>query len=252
MAKDLQKTGSKEVAEHVDVSMFSGESTGFEGVTSATYKTPFLKILQGLSPELKASNPKYIPEAKQGLFCNSASQQLYSSVQVVVLKIEHSLITWKPDRGGFVGRVNKSEEESVVSTKEGLQKWDSMGNTIMDTIEFFCMNIEDPSDMFILSLSAASFKHARSFATRLRMLKTPDGKSVQVTWAGVWKISVVEESNDKGSWYTIGGTPELLRFITKEEKENLVSPARKMLETAETDYSVIAEEAESTEEETAY
>lgn len=249
---DVQSKSTTEVSDpSVDASMFEGASSGFEGVTNETFKTPFLKILQALSPELKSKDPKYIPGAQQGMFCNSATQQLYTEISVVVLKVEHSIITWKPNRGGFVDRRNKSLENTIVSQKEGIQKWDANGNTVMDTIEFFCMNAEDPSEVFILSLSAASFKHARTFATRLRMLKA-DGKLVNVSWAGVWKISTVEESNEKGSWYTLGNTPEFVRFITKEEKDNFIIPAKNMLEAAEVDYHTIESSAEETNEEVSY
>jgi len=248
MAKEIQKQQPKEL---VPIDLFEGESSGFEGVSSSTFKTPFLKILQALSPEIKPKDPKFLPKAQQGQFCNSATQQLYDTIEVVVLKIEHSLITWKPNRGGFMGRVNKSQETSIVSQKDGIKKWDSEGNSIMDTIEFFCMNINDPSDMFILSLSAASFKHARTFATRLRLLKA-DGKLVNVTWAGIWKILTIEESNEKGSWWTIGSSPEFVRFITKEEKDNFISPAKHLLENADIDYSSVEGEhvEENTEEKT--
>lgn len=243
MAKELEKK------EAFDVTIFEGASdTGFEGTDSSTFKTPFMKVLQAMSPELKKSDPKYIPNAEQGKFCNSATGQIYDFIDVVVLKVEHSLISWRPDRGGFAGRVNKSHELDVVAQKEGLKKWDSDGNSVMDTIEFFCLNIDDPSDIFILPLSGASYKHGRSWATRLRMLKA-NNKPVNVSWAGVWRIKVVEESNDKGSWYTIGGSPEFVRFITKEEKENFVVPAKDMLSTAETDYSAIDQTTEQSETE---
>lgn len=252
MANEVAKKEKNEVADPIDLSMFEGESSGFEGASDQTFKTPFMKVLQALSPELKRSDPKFIAQAQQGQFCNSATGQLYDSIEVVVLKLEHSLITWKPERGGFVGRTNKVMEKDIVAEQEGVRKWDKDGNNVMDTIEFFCLNINDPADIFILSLSAASFKHARTFATRLRLLKA-NGKMVNVTWAGVWKIGTVEESNEKGSWYTIGSTPEFVRFITKEEKENIVAPARKLLEVAEIDYSTIeAEHSESSQEETAF
>jgi len=234
----VAKKGSSEVG------MFdSSMGTGFEGTDAQTFKTPFLKILQALSPELKKSDPKYIAGAEQGVFCNSATQEIYNDIKVVVLKVEHSLIVWKPDRGGFVGRYHKSEENNIVATKEGMKKWDAEGNEVMDTIEFFCMNADDPSDIFILPLSTASIKHGKAFATRLRLLKM-DGKPVNVSWAGVWKLGTTEESNDKGSWYTIGATPEMERFITIEERDNFIKPAMELLKTAETDYSVIGDEDE--------
>ncbi|MEM4270979.1 MAG: hypothetical protein QXO70_02695 [Candidatus Pacearchaeota archaeon] len=246
MAREIAKK-DQGTTDIVDISMFSGAGSGFEGTTSETFKTPFLKILQALSPELKKSDPKYIPGAEQGKFCNSATQELYDELEVVVLKVEHSLVVWKPNRGGFVGRYPKTSEESIVAKREGVQKWDADGNEVVDTIEFFCMSINNPSDIFIIPMSTASFKHGRSWATRLRMLKA-NGKPVNVSWAGVWKISTVEEKNELGSWYTIGATPEFVRFITKEEKENFVIPAKEMLRHAETDYAAMDNDKGGNEE----
>jgi hypothetical protein len=230
--------------ELVDTTMFEGESSGFEGTSSETFKTPFLKILQALSPEIDEGNSKYIPGAKIGMFCNSATQQLYNKIEVVILKVEHSLIVWKPKRGGFAGRYNKSKEDEIVSKRQGVKKWDTEGNEVDDTIELFCMNIKDPLDLFILSLSRTSFKHGRTFATRLRNLKA-NGKRIDASWAGIWEISLVKESNEEGSWFTIGSTPKFQRFISKEEKEQYITPARKILESAEIDYSMV--EGESNE-----
>ena len=116
-----------------------------------------MKILQALSPELDSSDSRYIPEAKMGQFCNSATQELYDDLEVIVLKVEHSLVAWKPNRGGLVGRYNKAKESDVVAQKEGVQKWDADGNEVNDTIELFCMNIKNPADLFILTLSKSLF-----------------------------------------------------------------------------------------------
>jgi hypothetical protein len=235
MTKDVVK---KEQNEIVDVSIFEGEVTGFEGTNASTFKTPFLKVLQAQSPELSRNNSKFIPNAQIGQFCNSASQELYNELEIIVLKVEHSLLVWKPNRGGFVGRYSHNEEKNIVSRKDGVKKWDIDGNEVVDTIEFFCVNIHDPSDIFIFPLSKASLKHANSFASRLRLLKA-NGKQVKVSWAGIWKISTMEEINEKGSWLTLGNTPSFIRFITAEDKENIITPTLDMLKTAETDYSVV-------------
>jgi len=243
-----KKNGAVATTETTDVAMFdTGMGTGFEKTDAQTFKTPFIKILQAMSPELKKSDAKYIPGAEQGMFCNSATQELYETIDVVVLKVEHSLVVWRPDRGGFVGRHHKSEENNIVSTREGVKKWDAEGNEVVDTIEFFCLNIDDPSDIFILPMSTASIKHGKGFATRLRMLKA-DGKPVNVSWAGVWKLGTVEESNDKGSWFTVGATPNFERFITMDERDSFIKPAIDLLKTAETDYSAMSDEEEKAED----
>jgi len=232
----MTEVAKKENTELVDMSMFEGAASGFEGVDASTFKTPFVKILQSLSPELKKSDPNHIAAAEEGLFCNTASQELYNEINVIVIRVDHSLVVWKPERGGFVGHHPKAKESEIVVRSEGPKKWDAEGNDVNDTVEFFCVNADNPSDIFIMPMSTTAFKYARSFATRIRMLKS-NGKAVNVSWAGVWNIKTSEDSNDKGSWFTIGNTPEFVRFITKEEKGGIVLPAIEMATKAETDYN---------------
>ena len=210
--------------------------TGFEKTTPDSFKTPFLKILQELSPEMKKSDPAYNPDAECGDFCNTATGKLYKSINIVVVKVDHALIVWQPKRGGYVGRYDKTEENEVVKSREGFNKYDAEGNDVMDTIELYCIDIDDPTSAFIFPLSSTAFKYAKQFTTRMRMLcvgKEPVG----VSWAGVWNISTAEERRDQDSWFTIGTTPMFQRFITKEERDNVIFPAIKQLQVADVDYN---------------
>jgi len=247
MSKE-EKNSLKIQQESLDVTLFQGQESGFEGTCGQTFKTPFLKILQALSPELKKSDPKYSSSSEQGQFFNTALGESYDSLDIVVLRVEHSLIVWKPDRKGFSGRFPKFKENEILARQEGLRKWTKEGDNVVDTIEFFCLDINNPSSVFLLSLSTTSLKYAKSFATRLRMLKS-NGESVGVSWAGVWKIRTVEDFNDKGSWFTIGETPEFQRFVTKEEIEKYILPAKEMLKSAETDYTIVESERPSSSSE---
>jgi argininosuccinate synthase len=227
---------NKEQKSIVNVKMFEGMETGFEDTNQETFKTPFLKILQQLSPELKKTGPNYTEGAEEGMLFNSATKQLYKELKVIIVKISHDLVAWKPERGGFVGIYPKSKENEIVVKQRGVRKYDKDGNDVNDTISFFCVNVEDPSDIFIFPLSTAMLKHAKSLCTRIRMLKQ-NGSPVHVSYAGVWKFKTIEESNDKGDWFTIGNVTEFERFITMDELTNYVKPALELLKKAETDYT---------------
>lgn len=236
----LQKKGETAVG------IFQGNGpSGFEGTDAQTFKTPFVRILQALSDEVKKSKPSYVEGAEEGMFYNTATGEVTDSLDVIVLKIEDVLIAWKPDRGGFVGRYAKTEEKNIVDRIEGMKKWDEQGNEIMDTLEFYCATPE--GDIFILALSSSARKHGRSFATRLRMLKH-EGKPVNVSWAAVWTLSTREETNDKGSWSTLA-SPVMDRIVTIDEIKNIIKPAISMLATAETDYNQVSENGEEEDDE---
>lgn len=239
MSKEVAKAGEF----GVDLSNYAGMS-GFEETGADTYKTPFLKILQGLSHEVSPNDAAYIEGAIVGQFCNSATQELYDELNVVVLKVSHELVVWKPNRGGFVGSFPKAQEKEVVARVSGVQKWDKDGNDVIDTISLFCMNADSPADIFILPLSVTSFKHGRNFATKLRLLKDK-GKPVGVSWAGVWNLKTVEESNARGRWYSIGSTPTFSRFVDGDEVSNAILPALELLETAIVDHGASAPDSVS-------
>ena len=218
------------------MTIFENQPTGFEETNSETFKTPFLKILQSLSPEVKKKSESYVEGAEEGMFFNTATRIFSEEMNIIVLKIVHNLVVWKPNRGGFVGVFDKSQELKLVKKRDGVKKYDDEGNEITDTISFFCLNAKKPTEIFVFPMSNAAIKHAKSFSTRLRMLEA-NGKPIGKTFAGVWNIKTVLQENDKGSWYDIGNTPTFLRFITKEAFENYVKPALEIITRAETDYS---------------
>lgn len=241
---------NQEQKELVNTSLFDGMSTGFEETSQETFKTPFLKILQDLSPECKKKSSDFIDEAEPGLFCNSATKQLYGSIDVIVLKVTHNLVVWKPKRGGFVGVFDKAKENEIVVKRDGLLKLDAEGNEVVDTISFYCVNANDPSDIFIFPLSKSGFKHASKFATKLRMLKI-NGKNAGVSFAGVWKIESIEETNDKGSWFTLA-KQTFERFITEEEFNHVIKPTLELLKKADTDFSQMDTKSDDDDETVEY
>lgn len=244
--KELTKKTKDEI---VDMTQFEGLPTGFEDTTNETFKTPFVKILQALSPEKQKKNEKYVDGAEEGMFFNTATGKLSEELEVIVLKISHDLVVWQPDRGGFVGSFSKTEESEIVDRRDGAKKFDKDGNEVMDTISFFCADVNDPGSLFVFPMSASALKHARNWSTRLRTLKIGD-KAAGYVFAGVWKIGSVLESNDKGSWYSIGNTPTFIRPVTNDEVKGIIVPGLEILKKAKTDYSVIDDSGDK--EETKY
>lgn len=217
--------------------MQQGEGyTGFENTYEESFKIPFLKVLNDLSPEIKASSASRIEGAQVGMMCNSATGELYSSVDVIVLKVDHVLTVWKPNRGGFMGRFPKTDEEKIVARSVGPRKYTKEDNEVNDTMEFLCVNANNPSDMFVITMSVSSFKYGRNFATNLRMLSN-NGSPVGVCYAGVWTIKTVLDRNDQNEWYTIGNTPRFKRFITPDEFNGIVKPAIERSKDSEVDYN---------------
>lgn len=81
--------------------------TGMEGLDLDEQLTPFVRILQGLSPQLNPSKSQYIPGAKLGMLFNTATGEVYDAIDVIICAREHVFGQWIPrDLGeGFRGNL---------------------------------------------------------------------------------------------------------------------------------------------------
>ena len=238
--KELEKKGTTEV------DVFNNEgSTGFEELSSDSYKMPLMKVLSKSSGEVDPDSEKFDPNVKAGQFYNVATGEVFDELNVIPLKAAHQLFAWGANMGdGLKGIYPLSERSNIVVSKQGYDSFDVDGNKIKDVMTFYFMDAEDMSSIFALSLSSTSFKYGQGFATRLRNLKK-DGKPVNATWRGVWNIKTVKSTKGSNSWYTIGNSPKFSRFIEKEEYENFIHPALDMLKNAEVDHGVSKDDTET-------
>lgn len=222
------------------------EHSGFEGLTPDAFKMPFLKILEDLSPEVK-HGPNRVKGAEPGMFFNTATHELFKTIDVIVLKVNHDLLVWKPKRGGFVGIHQLSEEKDIVKRIDsGVIKFDAHGNSVQDTLTFFLLNANSPLELMALPLSVTRFKDGQSFNSRLKYLKC-NGEYVGVSWAGVWRLGLVEKTNDQGTWHIIGNTPEFLRFVNEQEINQFILPAIEGIKSRVVNYADLNGETESAE-----
>ena len=236
-----------------NVDVFS--NSGFEGTTSESYMIPMMKVVQALSPVKKKSDSSYNPEAEDGDFYNSALNVLYKELNVRVLSIDHQLVVWTPRTlgGGFVGSFHKTEESKVVVKRDGVKKWDKDGNEVMDTLMLTCMDADNPTNLFFFPLSSSSLKSGKSWLSKMKAVRVnpntmkldPNGKSGLASWAIVWNVKTVLESNDKGEWYTIGNTPTAVGTFSKEDIP-IIQEALELVKKSKLDYETMDNGTEAT------
>jgi len=212
------------------------DGSGFEGLTQAAFKLPFIKIMEALSPEVMYG-AEHVENAKPGLFFNTATHELSETIKVVVLKVRHTLLAWAPKRGGFKGEFELAQESAIVvrTEREGFIKYDKDRNVIQETLTYFMLDANNMRAFAALPLSSTRLKDGKSFDNRLRYLKC-NGDYTDVTWAGVWELGLVEKTNDQGTWHVIGNTPNFIRFVTEEEIINFILPAIEMIKERKVDY----------------
>ena len=85
---------------------------GSEDLGLGEVLTPFLRMLQGLNPELNPSKAEHIPGAVLGQIINTATKELYGTVDAVICSRSYHYGLWIPrdTGGGFRGALPPSDK----------------------------------------------------------------------------------------------------------------------------------------------
>lgn len=209
---------------------------GYENIGSRDIATPFLKILQALSPELEEGNEAFISGAKIGMFFNSLTGQLYGrEIKVIPLHYEKSWLEWRPRATGG-GLVNKHAPFSIKVDQSDFSKWKYGDNEISETLMFYCLiDGHQEEGPIVYALSSSGIKHGKNWNTNIMMTKLPSGARAPF-FSSVWILTSVKQTNAKGTYYQIGGKKSNIkreRFITAKEFSDFVLPIRDNLKELE-------------------
>lgn len=195
---------------------------------------PRIKIIQSGSDERKKNNSKYIEDAEEGDLINTLTQQIYSSEDglLFIPAIKRVVyLEWRSkEKGG--GLVKNYGEDATtflsINPDENGKKITKDGNEIIKTYDFFgyVLNLENKQiQQVVISMQKTQAKKAKNWNSIMRELTTKDGTQLPI-YAGVYKLTTVPESNDKGSWfnykielagYTLG-VPEIGNVIYNKAK----------------------------------
>lgn len=167
---------------------------GFEGTTSDDLKTPFIKQLQGLSPEITDG----MEGAKLGMFYNTATGELIPMEKgftcVPVSKIHH-YVEWRQREagGGFVGThaVNSPVVNKAIALNGGNKfgklktpAFDKDGkesgmNELHESHDIFLMLLNDEGtkptgETAVMAFTSTKIKAIRNWWTKMYTLKLPN------------------------------------------------------------------------------
>ena len=185
---------------------YSDVDGGMGNADRDSYMIPFLQILQKLSPQLDKGHQAYIKGAEAGMILNTATNEVYSGEEGILIlptsfKRSYTLWAIREKGGGFKGEV--PVESDILSQTAR----DDRGRNIMpdgvtqvvDTRVHAVVMIEEdgtPTPAFI-SMTSTQIKKSRRWMTAMQQQQNEDHLP---TCAHVWKLTTVDERNDKGSW----------------------------------------------------
>lgn len=172
--------------------------TGFEDVTAEDLQIPFFALLQDNSPQRKKKHDKYVEGAEEGMILNTATDELYSGedgVLLVPVHLEKATVEWKPrdedgGGGGFVARHPWAHPEVIQQKAQGVppNKWRSAaGNVLKRTYYLWCLIIhpdepENLTDFVIVSFESTKIKVISNWLLKAKKAQRPDadGRKHQV------------------------------------------------------------------------
>jgi len=193
--------------------MLGGVGTGLEHVRAKDVLIPRLTILQGLSPQVKPQHALYDENARVGQIYDVALSQIFKEVHILPLHFVTQWLEWAPRASGK-GLVAIYEEQPDPSTYTVNEKGKWMkpnGNQIIETAQFFCLNLSAGGRPCFIPFSSTQLKKSRKWLTYATNEKVVNN-GVEVTpplFYRSYVLSTVPESNNEGDWMGWKITPDV-------------------------------------------
>ena len=210
MAKQEQKT---EVATQVNgitaeiPEWLKKGNAGSEEVSMKDMVLPRIDVLQALSPQIKKSDPGYIPGAEQGQIFNTVTGEIYGSeVTFIPVMFRKEYVLWKLRKagGGFIGAFQTIEEANkalaAVQTPSDCE--------VVESHQHFAMILTKHGiEEAVFSMTKSKLKVSRNLNTLIQIAGVD-------RFAKAYKIEAIEATSDKGDFWSFKAT--VAGFASKE------------------------------------
>jgi hypothetical protein len=209
MTTAVAKKASTEVSTDVldDIFETAGDGAHYD---SSEMQIPFIRVLQALSPQLNKNKPEFIKGASAGDIFNTVTNQFWAGevgITVIPVYQETKYLEFVPrsQGGGFKGERHASDPDLQSTHRDGSKELLPNGNELVKSDHHFCLVLDEDGSYqpAIIDMKSTSLKVSRRWKTQIAMqkVKSPDGRMLTpALYATMWKLAVVEESNDQGSW----------------------------------------------------
>jgi len=209
----MAQTKAVAKAAKLDLAVLAGDSkdaSGFGNLDmSRDVMIPYINILQTTSPQLNPSKAEYVEGAKVGQFYNTVSQEVSASLNVIPVLYQLKYVEWKPrETGGGLVEMHDADSGILGKTKRDQMTFKDVlpsGNYIATTAYHYVMvqGTDGNWSQAVISMTSTQLKKSRRWNSLMLTQKVegPSGSFTPPTYAIVYKLSTVSESNDRGSWF---------------------------------------------------
>ena len=180
---------------------------GTQNISQEDLALPFLKILGQLSPEVNKRDGKYVEGAEPGKIINTVTNTLYDEVEVIPVFYKRQYVEWA-DRGTSTGApvaIHDADSDIISQTTRGKDYKDRLpnGNYLDNTANHFVLVLGKNPATALISMKSTQLKVSRKWNSMMMGIKLQgkNGVFTPPTYSHIYKLSPVQMSNDKGTWF---------------------------------------------------
>lgn len=198
-----------QIAVYKELEEFASE--GFSEVQSEDLAIPFLRILAQLSPQVNKRDGSYVQDAEAGMIYNTVLNEAFEGqqgIQVIPVHYNRRFVEWTPREkgGGYLGSYDTTDP--IVATTTRNERGEDVlpsGNLLANTAQFFVLFLHPTqgAQRALITMSSTQLKKARKWLTQMQSLTAQGANGIYTLpmMSQVYRLSTVEERNDKGSWF---------------------------------------------------
>ena len=200
MARDVANKKSNLPAE---INFAEDANAGLTDLTSQDMAIPFFTLLQKMSPQLDT-----VEGAKAGQIFNTVTEEVCDELLVLPCANKREFVEWTPrEQGGGLVAQHSIDSDTVAKARrsDDGRLISEAGNWLVETAYHFVLAMtKNGVERGLLTMTSTQLKKNRRWNSLMSGIKLQDdsGKSfTPARYSHFYKLTSVQESNDKGSWY---------------------------------------------------
>lgn len=204
----VQAPGTLAVPEEIAGLVAEYGAAGLEDMKITDRSTPFIGLIQGLSPQIDKSKPQYIKGAETGDVYNTATQEVYKSeeggVSVIPVLFQKVWTVWVPRDagGGFLGSYSDAElSRPIFVPPQGAEYPEDGPRQVVETAQHWVL-VEGKDGSWspaIIPMKSTQLKASRAWNTLATMSSQKFGGAP--LFVRRYVITSVSQQNAKGTFY---------------------------------------------------
>lgn len=214
MAKAVAKKAKQDLASVGLMEEFQQDAgRGIENADKDSFAVPFILTIQSNSPILEDEE---IEGAKPGKFFNSITGEIMDEVLVIPVYFERQFLRWvdRDAGGGFKGAYTPAEIEEMIDSGEAVRSSDGLeirptdaeDESFGDTRQHYVLAKSEASGLWlpaIVACSSTQIKKSKNWITQIDSFRLVNGDEIvrPPSFARIYRLTTVKESNSKGSWW---------------------------------------------------